>query len=277
MNFNIITASFNSQETILDCLSSLNNQKYDKQKIKWFLIDGASKDNTLKLINGYKSDIQKKIISENDQGLFYAYNKGINQILEKQSSILNFLDSDNNYFSENIIEEISRIFDEFDVDVVFTDLIYVDKNDKVVRYWKSKPDMKICKEEKGIFFYDKINFFDHFFGWSMPLPTIFLKSSTLNKCGYFDTRYKICSDYDWSLRLSLIKNLKIAYLPKVSVKMRLGGVSNRFGNLIKIKVEDLKIIFRFYRKKNFFLAILFSFFTLVFKNLRKLSQFFLKT
>ena len=276
MNFNIITTSYNSEKTINDCFSSLNNQIYDKNNINWLLIDGASKDNTVNLIKEFKSEINKKIISESDEGLYYAYNKGINKITDKKNSVVNFLDSDNEYFSNDILNKVSEVFETYDVDVVFTDLIYIGKNNKTLRFWNSKPDIKCSKKENDIYFYYNLNSFDHFLGWSMPLPAIFLKIETLNKCGFFDTKYKICSDYDWSLRLSLIKNIKAAYIPKVSVRMRAGGVSNRFSNLLKIKIEDLKIIFNFYRKKNFVLAIFFCFFTLIFKNFRKISQFFFK-
>lgn len=276
MNFNIITTSFNSEKTINDCFSSLNNQNYNKNNINWFLIDGSSKDNTVNLIKKFKSEIKKKIISEDDQGLYFAYNKGINQISDKENSVVNFLDSDNEYYSNDILKKVSEVFKNYDVDLVFTDLVYVGKNNKILRFWKSKPDIKFSKKERDIYFYNNFNSFDHFLGWSIPLPTIFLKTETLNKCGFFDTKYKICSDYHWTLRLSLIKNIKAAYIPIVSVRMRVGGVSNRFSNLFKIKIEDLKIIFKFYRKINFVLAIFFCFFTLIFKNLRKISQFFFK-
>ena len=274
MNFNIITASYNSEKTILECFNSLDLQIYDKTKINWFLIDGNSKDKTVFLVKKLNSKIAKKIVSEHDKGLFYAYNKGINSTIQSNDSIINFLDSDNEYLSKNVFEEVTSIFKNNDIDVVFSDLIYVDKNDKVVRYWKSKPDRNTSNKKNGIYFYNNLNIFDHIFGWSMPLPTIFVKADTLKKCGLFDTSYKICSDYEWSLRLSLIKNLKVAYIPKVFVKMRLGGVSNRISNLLKIKFQDLKIIFLFLKNKNLLLAIFFCIFTLLFKNLRKISQFF---
>ena len=134
MNFNIITTSFNSEKTINDCFSSLNNQNYNKNNINWFLIDGSSKDNTVNLIKKFKSEIKKKIISEDDQGLYFAYNKGINQISDKENSVVNFLDSDNEYYSNDILKKVSEVFKNYDVDLVFTDLVYVGKNNKILRF-----------------------------------------------------------------------------------------------------------------------------------------------
>ena len=110
----------------------------------------------------------------------------------------------------------------------------------------------------------------------MPLPAIFIKKDILKKVGLFNTDYKICSDYDWTLRASLLKNIKIAYIPKIFVKMKFGGVSNKYSNLLKIKIEDFKILFNLHKKLNVRFAFLKSIFTLMFKNIRKLPQFFQK-
>ncbi len=276
MNFYIITASYNSEKTILNCFNSLNNQKYFKQKLHWHVIDGDSKDDTVSIVNNINTEIKKEIISESDEGLYFAYNKGINFAKDNKNTIINFLDSDNEYYSDNVFNEVSEIFEKNNVDVVFTDLVYVNKNDKAVRFWNSKLYRNLTKKKDGIFFYDNLNLFDHFFGWSIPLPTIFVKSDFLNKNGQFNTNYSICADYDWSLRMTTNQHFKAAYIPKVFIKMKLGGVSNKFSNLIKIKQQDLKIIFNFYKSKNIFLAIFCSIFTLIFKNIRKLPQFFVK-
>ena len=276
MNFNILTASYNSDKTIEKTFISLNNQKYNKKKIQWLVLDGESEDKSINLVENFNTEMKKKIFSEKDEGLYFAYNKGINLSKNNEDTIINFLDSDNEYANENVLSEVSEIFKKFNVDVVFSDLIYTNNKGKIIRHWSSKPDKKYSSKYDNIYLYNNFRLKDYFFGWSMPLPTIFIKSDFLRKVELFDTNYSIASDYDWSLRMSFDKDIKVAYIPKVFVKMKLGGVSNRISNLIKIKKEDFKIIQSFYNHKKFNYLSIFSFVTLLLKNIRKLPQFFIK-
>ena len=276
MNFNILTASYNSDKTIEKTFISLNNQKYNKKKIQWLVLDGESEDKSINLVENFNTEMKKKIFSEKDEGLYFAYNKGINLSKNNEDTIINFLDSDNEYANENVLSEVSEIFKKFNVDVVFSDLIYTNNKGKIIRHWSSKPDKKYISKYDNIYLYNNFRLKDYFFGWSMPLPTIFIKSDFLRKVELFDTNYSIASDYDWSLRMSFDKDIKVAYIPKVFVKMKLGGVSNRISNLIKIKKEDFKIIQSFYNHKKFNYLSMFSFVTLLLKNIRKLPQFFIK-
>lgn len=276
MNFNILTASYNSDKTIEKTFISLNNQKYNKKKIQWLVLDGESEDKSINLVENFNTEMKKKIFSEKDEGLYFAYNKGINLSKNNEDTIVNFLDSDNEYANENVLSEVSEIFKKFNVDVVFSDLIYTNNKGKIIRHWSSKPDKKYISKYDNIYLYNNFRLKDYFFGWSMPLPTIFIKSDFLRKVELFDTNYSIASDYDWSLRMSFDKDIKVAYIPKVFVKMKLGGVSNRISNLIKIKKEDFKIIQSFYNHKKFNYLSMFSFVTLLLKNIRKLPQFFIK-
>jgi len=272
MIFEIITTTYNSEKTIEECESSIKNQQIEN--LIWLVIDGKSTDNTIKLLD--KSTLNKNVVSEKDDGLYYAYNKGIKLLEEDSNKIVNFLDSDNKYSDENVCKSVLNIFNNYDVDIVICDLAYVNEFNKVIRYWKSIPNKKPHNIENNVFFYKDFVLKDLLFGWSMSLPTIFIKENVLKKIGLFNTNYKICSDYDWTTRASLLENIKIAYLPKICINMKFGGVSNRYSNLLKIKIEDFKIIFNLYKKLNVRFALFRSFFTLLFKNLRKIPQFFFK-
>ena len=276
LNFNILTASYNSEKTIKKTFIALNNQRYDKKKLKWLVLDGESKDKSINLVESFDTEIKKQIFSEKDEGLYFAYNKGINLSKNNEGTIINFLDSDNEYANENVLSEVSEIFKKFNVDVVFSDLIYTNNEGKIIRHWSSKPDKKYSSKYNEIYFYNNFKLKDYFFGWSIPLPTIFIKSNFLQKVGPFDTKYSIASDYDWSLRMSFFKDIKVAYIPKVFVKMKLGGVSNKISNLIKIKQQDFKVIQNFYNNEKFNYLSIFSFVTLLLKNVRKIPQFFIK-
>ena len=272
MIFEIITTTFNSEKTIEECEETIRNQQF--KDVMWIVIDGKSTDRTIQLLE--KSSLNKNLISEKDRGLYYAYNKGITILNNDENRIINFLDSDNKYSNNEVLNKVSEIFNNYDVDVVICDLVYINKFNKIIRYWKSLPDKKPFKIHNEIFFYKDFILKDFLYGWSMALPTIFIRANVLKENGLFDTNYKICSDYEWTLRASMIKNIKMAYFPEVCVSMRIGGVSNKISNLLKIKIEDFKIIFNFYKKYNAKFIFLRSIITLFFKNLRKVSQFFIK-
>lgn len=247
MKFSIITATYNSEKNINSAISSLKNQEYNYSE--WIVIDGASKDKTNKIIKkSFKGNL--KIISEKDKGIYDALNKGIAMAT---GDVVGFLHSDDFLASKDILSEIATIFQEKNVDGVYGDLQYVDKENtsKVIRYWKSeKFQPQLLKK-----------------GWMPAHPTLFLKKEVYEKHGLFNLDYKIAADYDLMLRIFSDNTLKFHYLPEVITKMRIGGASNRsLKNIIKKSIEDLKVL-----KAN---GIKNPYKTLILKNFGKLGQFF---
>jgi glycosyltransferase len=162
--------------------------------------------------------------------------------------------SDDLFADNHVIEKVVKLFKEKNTDSIYGDLQYVYKADtnKVLRYWKS-----------GKFSRNKLRF-----GWMPPHPTLYIKHEIYEKYGDFDIQFKISADYDTMLRFLGRYKISAAYLPEVMVKMRVGGASNRsVKNIIRKSTEDYQAI-----KKNKFGSV----FTLIFKNLRKIQQFFLK-
>ena len=98
MKVSIITTSFNSEKTILETIESVNNQTYSN--IEHIFIDGLSTDNTLDIINE-NSKRSKIIISEKDNGIYDAMNKGI---LNSSGDIICILNSDDIYYDKNSVE-----------------------------------------------------------------------------------------------------------------------------------------------------------------------------
>ena len=104
-------------------------------------------------------------------------------------------------------------------------------------------------------------------GWMPPHPTFFVKSDIYNRCGYFDTSYKISADYEIILRFLAKYKISTTYLPEVTVKMRAGGASNKsLSNIKKKSLEDYKAL----KTAKFNVPA----YTLFCKNIRKLPQFF---
>ena len=247
MKVSIITAAFNSSSTVKDCILSVENQTY--KNIEHLIIDGASTDNTIEIVNSVPNRIQK-VVSEPDKGVYDALNKGI---ALATGDIIGFLHTDDVFDSEKTIANIVTVFEESSQGIAGTygDLIYVDRNNpgKLIRYWKS----------------NSFNAKALAYGWMPPHPTLFLRKEVYEKYGSFCLSYEIAADYDFMIRIMKDTNLKFLYLPEVISVMRLGGISNNgIGNILKKSKEDLSVI-RKYK--------LGGLFTLFFKNLRKVKQF----
>lgn len=128
MKISIITISYNSSTTIEQTLKAVQNQTYSQ--IEHLIIDGNSADNTIEICNQY-SHISK-IISEPDNGIYDAINKGIKN---STGEIIGFLNSDDTFYDENSLQHIIDAFDK-NIDCVFGDLIYTDGEEKIKRVWK---------------------------------------------------------------------------------------------------------------------------------------------
>ncbi len=247
MKVSIITSTFNSKSTLQDTLNSIQNQNY--QNIETIIIDGGSKDGTLDIIK--KNKVISKFISEPDKGIYDGLNKGIEIAT---GDVIGYVHSDDVLASETIISEIVAAFINSNIDGVYGDLEYVDKENtnRVIRYWKSKQfHPNLLKQ-----------------GWMPAHPTLFLKREVYTKYGNFDLSYKIAADYDFMLRVLKDDNLKFSYLPEVITKMRVGGASNRsLKNILQKTKEDYRAV-----KSNNVGGV----FSILRKNTSKIKQFFKK-
>lgn len=243
----IITATFNSSYSISSCLDSALKQDYPNIEI--LIIDGKSTDNTLDIIKEYElKNLNIKVYSEFDNGIYDALNKGINLA---SGDIIGFLHSDDFFASSNVLTNLVNKMKLDGLDGIYGDLQYVNKKNinKVHRNWISCDfDINLLKK-----------------GWMPAHPTFFLKKCVYKKHGFFDLNFSISADYDFMLRVLSDTSLKFGYLSQIITKMRIGGTSNRgIINLIKKSFEDFKAI-----KKNKAGNV----YTLIRKNTTKLSQF----
>ena len=221
MKISIITPTYNSEIVIKDCMESVTNQSY--KNFEHLVIDGASTDKTLQILQEYRNPLTV-LISEPDQGIYDAMNKGINLAT---GEIVGFLNSDDFYINNNILTKVANIFTEDkSLDACYADLLYVDKIDtsRIVRYYKSK------KFVPGAFAK----------GWCPPHPTFFLRRSVFERFGYFNLNYSIAADVELMMRLLEINNIRVRYVPELWVKMRMGGVTNR--NLKNIWNQNQEIL-----------------------------------
>ncbi|MDD9196717.1 glycosyltransferase family 2 protein [Aliivibrio sp. S3MY1] len=203
MKVSIITVCYNSEKTIEDTLKSVQSQCYSG--IEYIVIDGGSKDSTNEIISKYK-DIVSVHISEQDNGLYDAMNKGI---ALATGDIVGVLNSDDIFVDESVVQNLVNSIG--DNSGIYADVGFYSEHDfsDKKRHYSSKGFVK-SKFSRGM----------------MPAhPSFYVRKECYEKAGLYRTDFKIASDFDMVLRIFSLPNTSFAYLEKEIVKMRLGGVS----------------------------------------------------
>jgi glycosyltransferase involved in cell wall biosynthesis len=226
LKISIITVCYNSAKTIEDTIKSVANQK--NVNVEHLLIDGASTDETVKVIRQYTS--VTTLVSEPDHGIYDAMNKGI---ALANGDIIGTLNADDFYMNNHVLEDVAQVFLDPTIDACYGDLLYINQKnvEKTVRFWKSN------SYESGLFKS----------GWMPAHPTFFVRKCVYDQFGSFDLNYKIAADFELLFRLIEQNKIKTQYLPKVLVKMRLGGTTNKnWSNILKQNKEILTILSKYY-------------------------------
>lgn len=247
MKISIITTSYNSQETIFETLKSVNSQSYNN--IEHIIVDGESSDRTLEIVDRF--DHVAQIISERDSGVYEAMNKGIRA---SSGDIIGFLNSDDYFFSNDIMKEYADGFRSLSNKIIFGDLQFVSRDNKRrIRSWVSSE-----------FSNQKINF-----GWIPPHPTFYARKELFDNYGGFDESLRFAADYDLMIRFLKVFPENNLYLKGYKVNMRYGGETTK--NLLNIYLGNKEIISSL-RKNGFKVSPFF----LIKKFIYKISQFFTK-
>lgn len=221
MKVSIITSCFNREKTIRDSIESVLKQNY--LDIEYIIVDGASTDQSLNIINEYKDRIAL-IISEPDKGMYEAINKGIRKAT---GDIIGLVHSDDILYASDTISHIVKRFNETDSDLVYGDGLFVDSKNinKVIRRWKS-----------GTYSRNKIKK-----GWLPLHTTVYIKKEHFSQVGYYDESFKIAADSDFLVRYMYHNKLNISYLNEYIIRMRMGGVSTSFQKTLMKWKEDVRV------------------------------------
>ena len=244
MKISIITVCFNAEDTISDTIQSVLSQDYED--VEYIIVDGKSTDRTLKIIQSKQKRI--KLISEKDQGIYDAMNKGINIA---SGDVIGILNADDVYKNKQVLSEVMNAFKN-NVSIVYGDIEYVNNDlSRVVRKWKA-----------GIFRPGKFKW-----GWMPPHPGFFMKKSCYQRYGFFNLNLSTSADYELMLRMLEVHHLSCNYIPKTITSMRVGGASNS-------SLKNRLIANRNDKKAWTIHPINPFWFTFILKPLRKLPQFF---
>lgn len=244
----VITATWNCADTISECLESVISQTYPYRE--HLVLDGGSTDGTVAILRKYSQHLAV-LRSESDNGIYDALNKGI---VLSRGDVVGFLHADDLYASPNVLAQIAKAFENPSLCAVYGDLQYVSKFNtlQVVRQWRS------CAFTPQSLAW----------GWMPPHPTLYVRRNWYERIGGFDTRYRIAADYLSILQMFSQPDFQTMYLPRVLIKMRLGGVSNKsLKNLLRKSAEDLRAL------RSTGVGALGGIGALVWKNLSKVTQF----
>lgn len=209
MKITLITVTYNSSNTLKSTFESILKQSYTD--IEYIVVDGSSKDNTLSIIKEYEPLFKAKLkwISEPDEGLYDAMNKGIRMAT---GDIVGILNSDDFFTSNNVLQEIATTFKKNkELDAIYGDIHFVnpDNLQKCVRYYSSK----VFK--RGLMR----------LGFIPAHPSFYIRRECFDKYGLYKTDYKIAADFEFLLRVIYKQKIRTKYLPMDMVTMRTGGAS----------------------------------------------------
>ena len=249
LKISILTVCYNAVTTIRNTIDSVGSQCYSN--VEHIVVDGGSVDGTLDVLKSYNQQITRWI-SERDRGIYDAMNKGIAMAT---GDVVGILNADDIYLDDSVLLQVGKIFTDPTIEACYADLVYVDQADlsKIVRYWQSRPF------EKGLFKR----------GWMPAHPTFFVRRSVYEKLGGFDLSFPRQADFDLTMRFLEVNEIKSVYVPKVWVKMRMGGVSNNsVSGVLKGNLEA----YRACRKNGLDVSLLF----IPRKIFSRIHQFFMK-
>ena len=196
----LILTTYNCIENLKRTLESIEMQDYPKIEI--VIIDGQSTDGTVDVIREYEkqSKFEVKWLSEKDQGIYDAMNKGYRMSTGEVIAFFNDL-----FLSEHVVKWMVEAIDRGNCEGAHADLIYA-TDEKVIRYWKMG-EGNIRQ------------------GWMPGHPTLYLKREVYEKYGLYDITYRCSADYEFMVRILKNNEVKLTYVPVTILRMYYGGTS----------------------------------------------------
>lgn len=218
MLISVVTTVFNRENTVAEAIESTAIQEH--VTVEHIVQDGGSTDATLSEIKRVAGP-NLRLESAPDAGIYDGINKGI---ARATGDVIGLMHSDDFFATPDVLSWVKNAMSDPSVDGVYGDLDYVSYADtsKIRRRWRS-----------GEYKPSKLRW-----GWMPPHPTLYLRKGVFEQWGTYDTSFRISADYDAMLRYLVRGEIKLAYVPKVFVKMRLGGESNKRSYKLRKTRED---------------------------------------
>jgi len=223
LKFSIITVVYNRVDMIANTLHSIQSQNY--KNYEHIIIDGASVDGTLEILKKYEADNDNVVlVSEKDEGIYDALNKGIRCA---KGDVIGVIHSDDIYAYDAVLTDVATELADPEVDAVYADAVF---------YREENPDNEVRRYSSRRFSPDKLAW-----GWMPAHTTLFLRKKVFEQFGFYKTDYKIAADFEFIARIFKSGQIQSVYLPKVLLRMAIGGVSTAgFKNTIRLNQEVLR-------------------------------------
>lgn len=209
MKISVITATLNSASTLRDTIQSVLEQSY--ADYEYIIVDGGSQDGTQELLKEYDGKFLGRLtwISENDENLYDALNKGIGLA---QGKIIGILNADDFYSSNDILATVAQEMKDENLDAIYGDVHYVARENihKTVRYYSSRIFRPWLMR----------------FGFMPAHPSFYCRSRCYRSFGRYDTSFHVAADFELLLRIIYLGKIHTKYIPVDFVTMRRGGISS---------------------------------------------------
>lgn len=206
MKITVITVSYNSDKTIQETIESVLSQDY--RDMEYLVIDGASNDSTKQILNQFGSEGILRFISEPDEGMWDAMNKGITLAT---GEYICFLNSDDCFTSPYVLSELSAKLTKENLDAAygFVDIVDSSNSDFIVRKYRVS----------------RLSGFLLRMGIMPAHPGFICKASLFRDYGGFKLDKRIAPDFELMVRFYIKGKIRAALHPKVIVNMKTGGIS----------------------------------------------------
>jgi len=199
----IITIAFNNERDVEPTLQSVVEQDYEE--IEYIVVDGASTDSTLDIIQRYRKNIDV-LVSEPDDGMYEAINKGI---ALARGEIIGLIHAGDRLYSGGIVGAIAEKLATEDIDALYGHSVLVDSKDRVVRVNRS-PLFSVGAIRRG---------------WMPSHQSIYMKKALIVKNGDYRTDLGPNADYEFFVRHFYKFPIKATRLNEFVVRFSLGGSS----------------------------------------------------
>lgn len=227
-NFTIVIPHYNDLR-ILDCIKSIKNQDYPKDKIQILVQDNFSEKEIIEKIRNLLSN-NDKFFSEKDAGIFDALDKGYSKA--NNVSILS-LGADDRIIDQRLFSKLNKLFSTNKFDIIFVGVVYTNIKGKIIRKWPVR----------------KFGLMGKFLGFQYPHFGTIAKKEIFQKFKFYNKDLMHNNDHLFFLNLDHNAH-NIGYLDSYAISLGFGG--NSSANLKRIITINLELFFYILRHKPYF-------------------------
>ena len=208
MLISVVTACYNSEETIKDTIEAMLAQTHNE--VEYIIIDGASKDRTVEVAESYRPRFEERgfkyiIVSEPDKGIYDAMNKGIRMAT---GEIIGIINSDD-YYKPNTLQRVAETYEKEHFDMFYAQTANINENGEFHHQKKCRDDIIVTSRH-----------------WNHP--TTFITKATYDELGAFRNEGNLFDDFDLYLRIRKAGKKRVILNETLAV-FRLGGASHPHG------------------------------------------------